>query len=222
MLQCSAVHPLSPTTLQLLAPLLHGVGFISRYGHHADDEASSAVTSAHIASLQHCNRFLASLCIQEWAALPDQLTHRMADSMEDIAQLSGLTKLHVSFMGYEGFHSDLEPLSQLTMLQDLGLYTHDHLDSCDAVLCSSMQSLRHINLLAARFSSATYQALQQMPHLDRLKISLCASISRREAVGMVGIRAKHFHLQLTETDSLGFCPNNSRRFMSLPCGPLTT
>lgn len=43
-----------------------------------------------------------------------------------------------------------------------------------------------------------------MPHLDMLEITLRASISRREAVGMVGIRAKHFHLQLMETDSLGF------------------
>lgn len=76
--------------------------------------------------------------------------------MEDISQLSGLTKLHLrkAFRhGCEGSSGEnrisLRPRASVTMLQELGLYTHDHLDSCDAFLCSSMQSLRHINLLAA-------------------------------------------------------------------------
>ena len=164
-----ATTTLPASALQLLAPLLHSIDMYTvRHQQTADSQYTNAAvfskfTPAHITALQYCNDSLLALCISDLHASGAQPMATMADQMAVIAQLSGLTKLHLSTDGSQVVN--FEPLSQLSSVQDLALQSVRRDVSCAGILTSSRLTLRQIILTADCWSSDTYTALQQLDHL---------------------------------------------------------
>ena len=193
-LKSSTTSPASPAILQTLAPLLHSVDLTPRQ-RGGTNVVSSAVKLAHLAALQHCSTTLDALYISHSHAplLPT------AGSIAGIAQLSSLTKLHLSLQNAGEQDVNFRPLSQLSILEDLTL------QSCRTVCCahvlrSSKQSLRCISLTGKRWRSATYEALQDMSHLDNLFVKLWRSMRSAQACAVAELRANHVELYLCRTD----------------------
>ena len=154
-------------------------------------ETSSTVTPAHLAALQHCGTSLATLTYEHWSEYLDDPAQPITDIMAGIAMLSGLTQLELSLTEANWLNAQLNPLSQLTQVQDLTLRSPDRL-SCDAVLCSSRHSLHHIRLAAESYSPATSQAPQQIPHLDMLRVIIWESMSSRHASCVANLTANRY------------------------------
>ena len=91
--------------------------------------------------------------------------------MADIAQLTSLTKLHLTLDNFS-LMVDFQPLSQLSSLQDLALCCARGTASCAGVLDSSRETLCHVSLASISWSVETYQALQHIPNLDTLILKL--------------------------------------------------
>ena len=193
-LQSSAGSTASPAILRTLAPLLHSVNLIPRQ-RRSNSLLSAAVTLAHTAALQHSSTLLDTLYISDSAAHSDPPALPTAGSIADVAQLSNLTKLHLSLLNAGEQDINFQSLSQLSLLQDLTLQSSRTV-CCACVLHSSRQSLCHISLTATRWSRATYEALQEMPYLETLVIKLGRSMCVVQARAIAKVTAKHFHLEL--------------------------
>ena len=154
--------------------------------------AKSAFTPAHIAALGHCSDTLSALCISD--TVPQ---HRSVDSiashMADVAQLTSLTKLHLS--ADQSQPANFAPLSQLSSVQDLALQNRFLGVTCSGILESSSQTLRHIILSAGSWSVDTYLALQHVQHLQRLLLKLYR-LHVDEGLALAGVGATHIHLDL--------------------------
>lgn len=188
----------TPRVLQLLAPFLHSIGMYAVPFQQTTDDyavyhlAKSAFTPAHLAALQHCSDALSALCISD--TVPQHGNVRsLAGHMADVAQLTSLTKLHLSLD--QSQPANFTALSQLSSVQDLALQNRFLGVTCSGILESSSQTPRHIILSADSWSVDTYLALQHVQHLQRLLLKLYR-LHVGEAFALAGVRATHIHLDL--------------------------
>lgn len=191
---------INPMILQHLAPCLHGIDLYSVPAEQfpAFDPSRmrhSAFAHAHITALESCSTSFTSLCISDRNIGSEHHTTSLASSLPAIAQLGSLTKLHLSLMYCSTPASDLQPLSQLSSLEDLALQCGGGTASSPGVLLSCRLSLQTITLAASCWSLATYSALSQVPLLDRLVIKL-AKFDAAQPLGISLLRAKHIKLEL--------------------------
>ena len=192
-----------PAVLGPLAPFLSSIDIYSipreqttcKHQLHTLEAAHSAFTPAHIAALQHYSSNLSALCISEFdLSRRVPLTVPLADSMADIAQLTGLTKLHLTLDNFSQL-VDFQPLSQLSFLKDLALHCLSGAASCPDVLESSRDTLCHVSLASISWSLDTYHALQQIRTLNTLILKLFV-LSALQANALAGITAGFAHLHL--------------------------
>lgn len=194
----SVISP-PPTLVQHLAPFLSSIDLYSVPAEqtapfHPAALRCSAFTPAHITALQSCSTSLRALCIsdQKLSHGPDALA--LAQSIPGIAQLSSLTKLHLS-LAYNNPVADFQPLSQLRALEDLALQCSGSPASCSDVLLSCRHTLRMVTLAACGWSLETYVALAQAPYLQTLVVKLWA-FSSTQAVGISFLKAASTKLEL--------------------------
>lgn len=120
----------TPAMLSRLAPLLQSVDLHSvpmRWTTEASFRVCPPFTSAHIAALRH-SPLLKTLCILDTSTLLN-----LNASISEIAQLTSLTKLHLTAPG-EFQASDFQPLSQLTAIEDLALQSSEILYCAESFL----------------------------------------------------------------------------------------
>lgn len=87
--------------------------------------------------------------------------------------MTSLTKLHLTASDWSWYEDpDFSPLSQFSLLQDLVLQSCHSESCCGAVLKSSRQSLRTIILTAASWTTESFVALQNVPNLETLSVSV--------------------------------------------------
>ena len=153
----------------------------------------SAFTSAHITALQSCSNSLTVLCISDQKLTLGHGT-LLTQSIPAIAYLSGLTKLHLS-LATSNPVADFQPLSQICTLKDIALQCSGGTASCSDVIISCSQTLRMVTLAAGCWSSATYDALGQIPLLERLVIKLSA-FDTEQAQGLSCLKANTTKLEL--------------------------
>ena len=115
-------------------------------------------------------------------------------SIPAMAQLRGLTKLHLS-LADSNPAVDFQPLSQICELEDLALQCSSSPASCSDVLLSCRLTLRLVSLAACRWDSATYAALGQVPSLDKLVIRLW-SFDTEQAQGLPYLSAETTKLEV--------------------------
>ena len=147
-----ATTTLPASALQLLAPLLHSIDMYTvphqqtALSNYANSALFSGFTPAHRAALQYCSNRLSALCISDQHASVAQPVATIAGHTAVIAQLSSLTKLHLSLERSQV--ANFGPLSQLSSVQDLALQCLHRGVSCSGILTSSRLTLRHIILTA--------------------------------------------------------------------------
>lgn len=126
----------------------------------------------------------------------------MAGSMSAIAQLTALTKLHLTFSENTRALS-LRPLGQLSLLEDLSISCNLEPEACAAdMLQSSQDKLHHVRLAARSWSRHTYEALQAAPNLTMLTIKL-THLTAPKARPIAGISAADcFRLDLRNIRSV--------------------
>lgn len=150
-------------------------------------------TSVHINALQ-TSTSLTSLCISDKRQAFEHPATGLAHNMPSVAHFSSLTRLHLS-LACGNPVADFQPLSQLSTLEDLALQYHGSPCCCKDVLVSCRQTLRAVILASTGLSDATYQALGQVPCLNRLVIKLWA-MNTTQATGFQHLKAKHVHLEI--------------------------
>ena len=196
-----ATTMLPASALQLLAPLLYSIDMYTvphqqtALSNHTSAVLFSGFTPAHIAALQYCSDGLSALCVSDLHASDAQPVASIAGHMAVIAQLSGLSKLHLSLGGSQD--ANFEPLSQLSSVQDLALQSPRRGVSCTGILTSSRLTLRHIILTAESWSLDTYTALQQLRHLQKLLIKLYV-MSAADGAALARVKATYLHLDLRQ------------------------
>lgn len=205
----SATLAAPPTVLQSIASHLSRIELYNVLDaqivpvlHYA--AANSAFTSAHVDALQACGADLTALCISEYFYGSNEWSHAVTPRMADIAQLTGLTKLHLT-LDQSSQAVDFQPLSQLLAVEDLALHCLRHQASCAGILESSQHTLCHIKLASISWSMDTYTALQQIPHLDTLVHKL-RDLTADQAYLLAGVSARYIHLDLHQARLLAEHP----------------
>ena len=193
-------YPASSIIVWQLAPFLAGIDIYSIPAQQTTTNAHAykAATSEFscMADLMYCSAKLSTLCIAQSGWSP----YRVADTLVYIAQLQGLTKLHLTFSDSTQA-PDFQPLSTLSKLENLALQCACHSAACSSVLDSCRSSLRHVILASDSWTWDTYSALQHILSLETVLLKLRA-LSAPEAHALVGVRAKSIHLDLHSDGNL--------------------
>ena len=165
-----------PDVLQLLAPFVTQVDYYSVFkdlvGGDRNDYVTidAAFTPSHIAGLQQGSTNLQTLSISDRTQSEDQLA-TLATSMSAIANFTSLTRLHLT-LTLHATAADLQPLAQLSLLEDLALQCPVDVEgaSCSGVLSSSRTTLCAVVLKAGSWDAETYRSLQGSAQLEKVCI----------------------------------------------------
>lgn len=173
-LHCPSMERLpEPHSLQRLAPILQSIQWpsLSALYQDCDELWRKGFSAVHASALQIAASPLQRLGILDYGIQQRsmQLNSSSIHAVESLLNLTGLNILHHNNL-------DFAPLQHSSHLQELALksWRIDHEECCFGVLESSRDRLRTVQLQALSWSDRTYQALEGLPHLRLLDMTICA------------------------------------------------
>ena len=115
-------------------------------------------------------------------------------AIEAMSSLTHLTRLHLTLTATA---AEFDPLSQLSLLQEVGLQCYCQLACCKGVLSSCKDSLCIVTLAAVTWDGATYGALGCIRQLDMLIIKV-ETMAVDQAEQLQTVEAKLFEMAIFE------------------------